>query len=74
MGLIEFGLYAILVIVYFLVVLRWLNEPLASLFQENLFRYAIVSVSLILGQGILLDIVTSNLLWLAKWIKGRERK
>lgn len=74
MGLIELGLYAILVIIYFLVVLRWLNEPLASLFQENLVCYAIVSVVLILGQGILLDIVTSNLLWLAKRIKGRERK
>jgi len=74
MGLIELGLYAILVVIYFLVVLRWLNEPLASLFQENLVCYAIVSVALILGQGILLDIVTSNLLWLAKWIKGRERK
>jgi len=74
MGLIELGLYAILVVIYFLVVLRWLNEPLASLFQENLVCYAIVSVALILGQGILLDIVTSNLLWLAKRIKGRERK
>ena len=71
---INLALYAVLVIAYFLVVLQWLNEPLARLFQENLVHYALASALLILGQGILLDIVASNLLRLAKWVnrKGKE--
>ncbi len=77
---INLALYAVLVIAYFLVVLQWLNEPLARLFQENLIHYALASVLLILGQGILLDIVASNLLRLAKLVNrphlgwGRKRK
>ncbi len=67
-------LYAILVVAYFFVVLKWLNEPLARLCRENLTHYAAVSVMLILGQGLLLDIVTSNLLRLAKWVNGKWRE
>jgi hypothetical protein len=67
-------LYAVLVVAYFFVVLQWLNEPLARLFQENLTRYAIASVMLILGQGLLLDIVTAKLLRLARWLSGRRRE
>ena len=64
--------YAILVVAYFFAVLRWLNEPLARLFRQNLAHYAMVSVMLILGQGLLLDIVTSSLLRLGKWLTDRS--
>jgi hypothetical protein len=66
--------YAILVVTYFLVVLQWLNEPLARLFRQDLIRYAFVSVLLILGQGLLLDVVTSCLLCLARWMPGKGRE
>jgi len=71
---INLALYAVLVVAYFLVVLQWLNEPLGRLFQENLVHYALASVLLILGQGLLLDVVTSNLLRLAKWVNRKRRK
>ena len=71
---INLALYAVLVVAYFLVVLQWLNEPLARLFQENLTHYALASVLLILGQGVLLDVVASDLLRLAKWVNGRWRE
>jgi hypothetical protein len=64
-------LYTLLVVAYSLAVLRWLNEAMAQLFRENLDHYAIASVLLILGQAILLDLVTSGLLRLGKWVNGR---
>jgi len=71
---INLALYAVLVVAYFLVVLRWLNEPLGRLFRQNLPHYALASVLLILGQGLLLDIVTSGLLWLARRISGKGQE
>lgn len=71
---INLALYAALAVAYFFVVLRWLNEPLARLFQEDLVRYAVVAVLLILGQGLLLDIVAANLLRLAKRLSRRQRE
>ena len=71
---INLALYAVLVVAYFLVALRWLNEPLGRLFRQDLADYALVSVILILGQGLLLDLVASNLLRLARWMNGRARK
>jgi len=64
-------LYTLLVVAYSLAVLHWLNEAMAQLFRENLDHYAIASVLLILGQAILLDLVTSGLLRLGKWVNGR---
>ena len=71
---IDLVLYAVLVVAYFFVVLQWLNEPLAGLFREDMGHYALVSVLLILGQGLLLDIVTSSLLCLAKRVNGKGRE
>jgi hypothetical protein len=69
---INLALYAVLVVAYFFVVLRWLNEPLAGLFRENMGHYALISVLLILGQGLLLDIVTSSLLRLIRRVNGKR--
>ena len=57
--LIELVIYTILIVIYFLVVLRLLAEPLARLFDSNLTLYAVVALVLIVAQGVLLAWVTS---------------
>ena len=59
---IEVVIYGALVVVYFLLVLRFLAEPLENLFDENLVLYALVALALIVAQGALLEFVTSFLL------------
>jgi len=60
--LIELVLYGVLVVGYFLVALRLLNDYLNDLFFSNLVLYAILALFLIVVQGVLLDGVTSFLL------------
>jgi len=60
--LVEIVIYAIVVIAYFFVVLRFLGDWLNSLFHENLALYAFLCLALIVVQGIFLDFVTSFLL------------
>jgi hypothetical protein len=57
--LIELAIYAILIVIYFLLVLRLLAEPLARLFDSNLALYAVVALVLIVAQGVLLAWATS---------------
>ena len=61
---IELGLYGVLLVIYFLLVLRFLNQPLTHLFHSNLLAYAFVALSLIAAQGILLSILTTFLIGL----------
>jgi len=56
--IIEFIIYGGLVTLYFLVILRYLNEPIKNLFDNNLTVYAIVSLILIGLQGVLLERLT----------------
>jgi hypothetical protein len=58
---IEVLIYAVLVVVYFLLVLRLLGEPLMRLFTENLTIYAVAALVLIVVQGALLELLTSFL-------------
>ncbi|MBN1148528.1 MAG: hypothetical protein JXA78_14815 [Anaerolineales bacterium] len=58
---IELGIYGILVVAYFLVVLRILGEPLTKLFHQCLEVYAILALLLIIGQGVILEAITSFL-------------
>ena len=60
--LIELFLYGFLVVVYFLLALRYLNHILTELFQSNLVGYAFLALFLIVVQGVLLDSLTSYLL------------
>ena len=63
--LIELVLYGILVVVYFLLVLRLLGDWLAGLFGSNLPLYAFLSLGFVVVQAVFLDGVTSFLLdWL----------
>lgn len=59
---IELSVYALLVIGYFLVVLRFLAEPLNALFHTNLILYGVLALGLILVQGVVLEAITSFLL------------
>lgn len=60
--LIELVVYGLLVVGYFFIALRYLGEPLARLFQENLKYYAVASLILIVAQGVVLDFVVTFLL------------
>jgi len=64
--LIEIVIYGILIFAYYLVVLRWLDDWLMSLFQNNLIFYSVTGLGLIVVQAALLDFVTSFIL---KYIK-----
>ncbi len=59
---IELILYGTLVVGYFLVVLRLLNDYLTNLSRTNLTLYAFLALFLIVAQGVLLDGLTSFLL------------
>lgn len=60
--ILEMIVYGALVVVYFLVVLRVLGQPLTELYDSNLGYYAIVALLLIVAQGVVLEWVTSFLL------------
>lgn len=59
---IEVLVYAVLVLGYFLLVLRFLGKPLEQLYVSNLIVYAFVALALIVIQGVVLEFVTSFLL------------
>jgi hypothetical protein len=59
--IIEVIVYSILLLIYFLLVLRFLGEPLNALFQQNLTVYAGATLVLIVAQSVLLDFVTTFL-------------
>jgi NADH:ubiquinone oxidoreductase subunit 6 (subunit J) len=64
----EVIIYAGLVAVYFYLALVFLGKWLYQLFIDNRKYYAIAALALIIGQGIVLELVTSSLL---KFIKTR---
>lgn len=60
--LVELIIYGVLVVGYYLIVLRWFGDWLLAIFNNNLLLYAGVSLVLILIQGVALEWVTSLLL------------
>jgi len=64
--IIEIIIYSSLIFVYYLLVLRWLGDWIAAIFDSNLYRYAFMGLGLIVVQAVLLDILTS---FLMKYIK-----
>jgi hypothetical protein len=64
--IVEIIIYSLLIIGYYLLVLRWLDDWLYSIFNTNLVYYAIAGLSLIFIQAVILDFVTS---FLMKYIK-----
>ena len=64
--LIEIVIYGVLIFGYYLMVLRWLDDWLMSIFQSNLVLYAVTGLGLIVIQAAFLGMVTS---FLMKYIK-----
>jgi hypothetical protein len=58
----ELCVYALLVVVYVLLVLNFLSGWLKQTYDQGKTRYAIVCLLLIIGQGVVLETVTSLLL------------
>jgi hypothetical protein len=57
--MIEMVIYGGLVLVYFLVILRFLGDWLFDLFNNNLLVYAVTGLILILAQSVILDWLTT---------------
>jgi hypothetical protein len=66
--LIELLVYAVLVVVYFFLVLHFLGDTLHRLEHTHRVTYAVVAVLLMIGQAVLLQNITTVLLRL---IRGR---
>lgn len=60
--IIELILYAMLVVIYFLLVLRYLGDWLTSFFSEKPVIYAVIALVLIVAQGFTLEAITSFLI------------
>ncbi len=60
--LVELPVYAVLVVVYFLLVLHLLGDWLGGLMKTHPIAYAGVALALVIGQALALDGVTSLLL------------
>lgn len=60
--MLELLVYGVLLVVYFLTFLRFLDEPLYNLFYQNLYIYAGAALLLIVVQAVVLEWVTSFLL------------
>jgi hypothetical protein len=63
---IEFVIYAILLVGYFFAVLRLLDDILERFFENNIVVYAFLGLALIVAQGVLLETLTS---YLIRWLE-----
>lgn len=61
---VELAIYAVLVVAYFVAVLRLLGEPLYDLFSRDLVPYAFLALVLIVAQAVALEAVTSFIMGL----------
>ncbi len=64
--LMEMLIYGLLLLVYFLAVLRLLGEPLNRLFHLNSLAYALAALFIIVIQAVVLETVTSFMLKLLR--------
>jgi hypothetical protein len=67
--LIELGVYAVLVVGYFFLVLHFLGESLHHLEIRHRYTYGAVAILLIIGQAVVLESVTTFLL---RMLRGRS--
>ena len=66
--LLEFIVYGVLVTGYYFLVLHLLGNALKNIYQDERHFYAVLSLGLIVGQGVLLEMLTRLLL---SWIRPR---
>jgi hypothetical protein len=69
---VEIGVYALLVTGYLLLVLRFLRPILVDAFDHRRILYACLAVFLMLGQGFLLEFLTTVLVGLFARTRRRE--
>jgi Kef-type K+ transport system membrane component KefB len=67
----ELPIYAALAIAYVVLVLHYLGHWLFQLFKDERDLYAIVALTLIVGQGYVLELVTRGLFGI---IRGKKEK
>jgi hypothetical protein len=60
--LIEFVIYSALVVAYFFAVLHFLADWINRLEKSHINIYGLVAIGLIIGQAILLEVVTTGLM------------
>jgi hypothetical protein len=60
--IVELIIYAVLLVGYFYLVLRFLGSLLADLFANQTVLYAFLGLGLIVAQGVLLETLTSFLI------------
>jgi hypothetical protein len=66
---IELAVYAVLVTGYFFLVLHFLSGWLQDLHLHHAMVYALVAIALVIGQAVVLEIVTT---WLFRLLRGRS--
>ncbi len=59
---VELAIYTFLVVIYFLLVLRFLGGFLMDIFTEDIVLYTFLALGLIIMQGVLLEYITSFLM------------
>jgi hypothetical protein len=59
---VQVGVYAILVVLYLWFVLTFLTDWILQIEQKDILLYAVLSLLLIIGQGMILETVTATLL------------
>ena len=67
--LVELAVYTILITFYFFLVLHFLGSWLEGLGKESIKLYALVAITLIIGQAVLLEWVTT---FLFRLLRGRS--
>ena len=65
----ELFIYAVLVTVYFFLVLQYLSGWLQELHLHHAKLYASVAILVIIGQAVLLESITT---WLLRFLRGRS--
>ncbi len=58
----EMGLYALLVVIYLYLILRFFGDELVRLFHSNPPFYAVLALTLMVVQGLFLESVTTYLI------------
>ena len=66
---VEIAIYSVLVVAYFFLVLRFIADDLHDLEQHHIVLYAVVAIALIVGQAVILEVITTGLL---RFLRGRS--
>lgn len=69
--LIEVAIYSAVVVAYYFLVLDFLGDWLSMLFHQERRVYAAVALGLIVGQGLVLEVLTRAMLGFLKQRNGK---